>query len=150
MADAIKMMLEQNRGCDVTTRIVRSDGWPGYVRCVGVPVVEQGIFKGFLGIGIDVTQNELLTQELRREQAYLTEAQSLTHIGSWATNFHTRQQFHLSDEIFRLHGFDPRNGPVALERFYDTLHPEGAPAVMATLENAIRTRADYEIREYRI
>jgi PAS domain S-box-containing protein len=150
MAEAIKMMLEQNRGCDVTTRIVRSDGGPGYVRCVGVPVVEQGIFKGFLGIGIDVTQNELLTQELRREQAYLAEAQSLAHIGSWATNFHTRQQFHLSDEIFRLHGFDPRKGPIALERFYDTLHPEDAPAVMATLENAIRTKTDYEIREYRI
>ena len=150
MAEAIKMMLEQNRGCDVTTRIVRSGGGPGYVRCVGVPIVEQGIFKGFLGIGIDVTQHELLTQELRREQAYLAEAQSLAHIGSWATNFHTRQQFHLSDEIFRIHGFNPRQGPIPLERFWATLHPEDEPGVRATLENAIRTGTDYDIPEFRI
>jgi PAS domain S-box-containing protein len=150
MADAIKMMMEQKRGFDETTRIVRANGEAGYVRCVGVPVVEQGTFKRFLGIAIDVTEHELLTQELRREQAYLAEAQSLAHIGSWVTNFHTKQIFHLSDEVFRLHGFDPSNGPIALERFYDTIHPEDEPVVMATLENAIRTRMDYEIPEFRI
>lgn len=150
MAAAIKIMHEQNRGCDVTTRIVRSDGGAGYVRCVGVPVVGQGNFKGFLGVGIDVTQHELLTQELRREQAYLAEAQSLAHIGSWATNFHTRQQFHLSDEIFRIHGFNPRQGPIPLERFWATLHPEDEPVVRAILESAIRTESDYDIPEFRI
>ena len=91
-----------------------------------------------------------MTQELRQQQAYLAEAQSLTHIGSWATNFDTGQILHLSDEVFRLHGFDPKQGPIPLERFYDTLHPEDKPAVMATLENAIRTRTDYDIREFRI
>ena len=150
MAQAVKMMHEQNRGCDVTTRIVRSGGGLGYVRCVGVPVVEQGNFKGFLGIGMDVTAQELLTQELRREQAYLAEAQSLANIGSWATNFHTSQQFHLSDEIFRIHGFDPRQGPIPLERFWATLHPEDEPMVRATLENAIRAGTDYDIPEFRI
>ncbi|HET6179275.1 MAG TPA: PAS domain-containing protein, partial [Candidatus Sulfotelmatobacter sp.] len=102
MADAIKMMLDHKRGCDVTTRITRSDGEVRYVRCVGVPVVEQGEFKGFLGVGIDITEHELLTQELRREQAYLAEAQSLTHAGSWACNLVSRQIFHSSDENARL------------------------------------------------
>jgi len=73
MADAIKMMLEQNRGCDVTTRIVRPDGELRYVRCVGVPVVEQGVFKGFLGVGMDVTEQEQLTEELRRSAHDLRE-----------------------------------------------------------------------------
>ncbi len=73
MADAIKMMLEQNRGCDVTTRIVRPDGEQRYVRCVGVPVVEQGVFKGFLGVGMDVTEQEQLTEELRRSAQDLRE-----------------------------------------------------------------------------
>jgi PAS domain S-box-containing protein len=150
MADAIKMMLEQKRRCDLTTRIVRPNGKAGYVRCVGVPVIEQGIFKRFLGIAIDVTEHELLTQELRREKAYLAEAQSLTHTGSWVTNFETGQIFHLSDEVFRLHGFDPRQGPVPLERFYETIHPEDKLVVMAAIKNAIRTRTDYDLREYRI
>ena len=107
MADAIKMMLEQKRGFDVTTRIVRPDGDVGYVRCVGVPVVEQGVFKGFLGTGMDVTEQELLTQELRREQVYLTDAQSMAHIGSWAYNLVTRKLLHSSDENARLYGLIP-------------------------------------------
>jgi PAS domain S-box-containing protein len=150
MADAIKMMLDDKHGCDVTTRITPSNSEVRYVRCVGIPILEQGKFKGFLGVAMDVTGHELLTQELRREQAYLAEAQSLTHVGSWATNFDTGQIFHVSDETVRLHGFDPRHRPIALERFYDTLHPEDKPAVMATLKNAILTKTDYDIRQFRI
>jgi PAS domain S-box-containing protein len=150
MADAIKMMRDRKCGCDVTTRITRSYNEVRYVRCVGIPVVEEGEFKGFLGVAMDITGHELLTQELRREQAYLAEAQSLTHIGSWATNFDTGQIFHVSDETVRLHGFDPRQGSIPLERFYDTLHPEDKQAVMATLKNAILTKTDYDIRQFRI
>jgi PAS domain S-box-containing protein len=87
MAETIRMMHEQRCGCDVTKRIVRPDGEVRYVRCVGVPVFEDGVFKAFHGTTIDVTEHERLTQELRRERAYLTEAQSLTYIGSWAANF---------------------------------------------------------------
>ncbi len=150
MAETIRAMHEQRSGCDVTHRIVRPDGEVRYVRCVGVPVVEDGVFKAFHGTTIDVTEHELLTQELRREQAYLAEAQSLTHIGSWATNFATGQNFHISDETARLHGFDPRQGPIPLERFWATVYREDEPAVRATLENAIRTGTDYDIREFRI
>src|SRR4029077_7289600 len=76
--------------------------------------------------------------------------QSLAHIGSWAANFATMQNFHLSDETFRIHGFNPRQGPTPLERFWATLHPEDEPVVRATVENAIRTGTDYDIREFRI
>ena len=150
MAQTIKRMQEEHSGFDQIERIVRPDGQLRYVRAVAVPVVEQDVFKGFIGTTMDVTEQEMLTQELRREQAYLAEAQSLTHIGSWATNFHTRQMFHLSDETFRLHGFDPKDSPIPLERFFDTIHPEDRLAVTATLEHAIHTRTDYDIREFRV
>src|SRR5580700_11360019 len=85
----MKKLHEEHCGCDVTNRIVRPDGEIRYVRCVGIPVVEDGVFKGYRGTTMDVTEQELLTQELRREQAYLAEAQRLTHTGSWAANFVT-------------------------------------------------------------
>jgi len=150
MAETIKRMQEEHRGFDQIERIIRPDGQLRYIRAVAVPVIEQGLFKGFIGTTMDVTEQELLTRELRREQAYLAEAQSLTHIGSWATNFYTKQMFHLSDETFRLHGFDPRNGPIPLERFFETIHPEDRAGVTATLEQAIHTRTDYDIREFRV
>src|SRR6201998_1899222 len=84
MAETIGVMHEQRCGCDVTKRIVRPDGEVRYVRCVGVPVFEGGVFTAFHGTTMDVTEHELLTQELRRERAYLTEAQSLPHTCSWS------------------------------------------------------------------
>jgi PAS domain S-box-containing protein len=149
MKQEIQRILADHRGFDFTKRIVRPDGEIRHVRCVGVPLVEHGVFKGFLGTGMDVTEHELLTQELRREQAYLTEAQSLTHIGSWACNFVTGQIFHLSDEVFRLYGFDPSEGPVPFERLYKATHPEDEPALRENFYGAIHARRDYDL-EYRI
>jgi PAS domain S-box-containing protein len=150
IAETIKRMQEEHCGFDQIERIIRPDGQLRYIRAVAVPVLEQGVFTGFVGTTMDVTEQELLTQELRREKAYLAEAQSLTHVGSWATNFHTRQMFHLSDEVYRLHGFEPNQGPSALEGFWNTIHPEDEPVVRTTIENAIRTRADYDILEFRV
>jgi PAS domain S-box-containing protein len=150
MSETIRRMQEEHCGFDQTERIIRPDGQLRYIRAVAVPVFEKRVFKGFVGTTIDVTEQELLTQELRREKAYLAEAQSLTHIGSWATNFHTKQMFHLSDEVYRLHGFEPSQGPSALEGFWNTIHPEDEMVVRTTLENAIRTRTDYDIPEFRV
>ncbi len=145
----MKKLHEEHCGCDVTNRIVRPDGEIRYVRCVGIPVVENAVFKGYRGTTMDVTEQELLTQELRREQAYLAEAQRLTHTGSWAANFVTGQNVHLSDETVRMHGFDLSEEAIPFERFFNTVLTEDQPAVRAALENATRTGTDYDI-EYRI
>src|SRR5580692_10405847 len=150
MAETIKRMQEEHCGFDQIERIIRPDGQLRYVRAVAVPVLEQGVFKGFVGTTMDVTEQELLTRELRREKAYLAEAQSLTHAGSWACNFHTKQMFHLSDEVYRLHGFEPDQGYLVLDRFWDTIHPEDAPFVKTTLEDAMREGTDFYLDEYRI
>ncbi|HXC97591.1 MAG TPA: PAS domain-containing protein, partial [Edaphobacter sp.] len=150
MAETIKTLHEQRCGCDVTKRIVRPDGEIRYVRCVGIPVVEDGVFQGFRGTTIDVTAQELLTQELRREQAYLAEAQSLAHIGSWASNLETGEVHHRSDETARLHGFDPKEGLIPLERYFDTLHPDDKADVRSAIEDAVREGVDYDIQGFRI
>jgi PAS domain S-box-containing protein len=145
----MKKLHEEHCGCDVTNRIVRPDGEIRYVRCVGIPVVEDGVFKGYRGTTIDVTEQELLTQQLRREQAYLAEAQSLTHAGSWACNFVTGQIFHLSDEALRIYGYDPSQRPVPFERLYRATYPEDEPALREKFYGAIQASRDYDV-EYRI
>jgi len=145
----LKKLHEEHCGCDVTNRIVRPDGEIRYVRCVGIPVVEDGVFKGYRGTTIDVTEHELLTQEFRREQAYLAEGQSLTHAGSWACNLVKRQIVHSSDENARLYGFDPSQGPIPFDHYYNTILAEDESAISAKLGNAIREGADYDV-EFRI
>jgi PAS domain S-box-containing protein len=150
MANTIKRMQAERSGCDVKKRVVRLDGEQRYIRCVGIPVLEGEVLKGFLGTAIDVTEQELLTQELRREQAYLTDSQSMAHIGGWAYNLVTHKLLHSSDANARLYGFDPSQGPIPTERFFDTILAEDEPRVTATLDNAARTGTDFYLHEYRI
>ncbi len=150
MEETIRAMHEQRTGCDVTHRIVRPDGEVRHVRCVGVPVFEDGVFKAFHGTTIDVTEHALLTEELRRERAYLTDAQSMAHIGSWVYNVLTNKVLYSSDENARLYGFDLSQGSISAKRFFDTQHAEDAPRVNATLERAVREGTDFYLDEYRI
>jgi PAS domain S-box-containing protein len=66
-------MLADHRAFDFTKRVVRPDGEIRYVRCVGVPVTQGEIFQGFVGTGIDVTEQELLEQERQRLRQLETE-----------------------------------------------------------------------------
>jgi len=66
MAQTIKTMCAERCGCDVKKRIIHPDGELRYIRCVGIPVVEGEILKGFLGTAMDVTEQEMLIQESER------------------------------------------------------------------------------------
>ncbi|MDT7634819.1 MAG: hypothetical protein QOI50_6749 [Pseudonocardiales bacterium] len=73
-------------------------------------------------------QNELerkvaeRTAELRRSEAYLSEALRLTHTGIAAMDGATGEVIHSSDEHSRLYGFDPDHGVPSLEEFRRRVH----------------------------
>jgi PAS domain S-box-containing protein len=148
MAQTIKTMVTDRCGCDVKKLIVRPDGEQRYIRCVGIPVVEGEILKGFLGTAMDITEQELLTQELERRQAYLSEAQKLTHTGSWAWRVSDRSAVHISGELYRIYGIDPAQG-ATWENRIERIHPDDRNRWRDTIERAIRERSDYDM-EFRI
>jgi PAS domain S-box-containing protein len=149
MADTIKRMNAERTGCDVKKRIVRPDGVQRYIRCVGIPVVEGEVLKGFLGTAIDITEQELLTLELERRQAHLAEAQKLTHTGSWAWRLPDRKTLHLSEEWYRIYGFDPKEGAPTWDEYLDRVHPDDRLKRKAIIERAIVDKADFDL-EFRI
>ncbi len=149
MANTIKRMCAERVGCDEKKRIVRPDGELRYIRCVGIPVVEGGVLKGFLGTAMDVTEQELLTQELERQQAYLSEAQKLTHTASWAWYLPDRKVVHLSEEWYRIYGFDPDEREPTWKEVVECIHPEDRLRWMGEVERAIAEKADYD-HEFRI
>src|SRR3989475_5522141 len=64
----MQTMLTDHHGFDFTKRIVRPDGTIRHVRCVGVPAAHG---EGFVGTGIDVTEQEQLTAALRKSEVEL-------------------------------------------------------------------------------
>src|SRR3989449_5873963 len=72
VAQEIQKMLADHHGFDFTKRIVRPDGTIRHVRCVGVPAAHgEGEGEGFVGTGIDVTEQEQLTAALRKSEGEL-------------------------------------------------------------------------------
>jgi signal transduction histidine kinase/PAS domain-containing protein len=88
------------------------------------------------------------TAELRRSEAYLAEAQRLTHTGSFAIDVSTRDVSHSSDEHSRLYGFDPGQGIPSLDAFLQRIHPQDRARCTEALERGIRevTSVDVEYR----
>jgi PAS domain S-box-containing protein len=64
VAQEIHRMLADHRGFDFTKRVARRDGSIRHVRCVGTPATGGGMFQGFVGTAIDVTEHEELTKAL--------------------------------------------------------------------------------------
>ena len=123
MASLMKRMLSDDSGFDVTKRIVRAGGEVRYVRCVGTPISGKEASKR-IGVGIDVTEHEVLTQELRRREAYLAEAQRLGHVGSWVLVFEPIGAFeYWSDELYRIYGLDPERDAPTLGEYLAYVHP---------------------------
>jgi PAS domain S-box-containing protein len=92
---------------------------------------------------------ELQEEKLRRSEAYLAEAQRLTHTGSWAWRVAGGDALHLSEEWYRIYGFDPEEGMSAWKERLHRIHPEDRVKWQAATDQAIREKSGYEV-EYRI
>jgi len=142
MRSLIKKMVAEALGCDVTKRIVRPDGEIRYIRCVGVPVVEHGTLQRIIGTAMDVTENELLTQELRRREAYLAEAQRLSQTGSFGWRPDSGELV-WSDETYRIFEYD-HAVKTTIDLVVQRVHPEDRPDFLKVIESAAAGATQFE------
>jgi PAS domain S-box-containing protein len=147
MANLIKRILAEASPFDTTKRIVRPDGEVRYIRCVGAPVVENKRLKKFVGTAIDVTGHELLTQELLRREAYLTQAEALSHTGSFGWNPSSGELF-WSDETFSVLGYDQGVTP-SLDLLFRRVHPDDVALVRETQSAASKNEKSFDF-EHRL
>jgi PAS domain S-box-containing protein len=91
------------------------------------------------------SQLTAVNEELRRSERYLAEAQRLTHTGSWAWRVAGGDALHVSEEWYRIYGFDPEEGMSAWEKRLQRLHPEDRAKWQRAVDRAIREKSDYEV-----
>jgi len=89
------------------------------------------------------------TANLRRDEAYLAQAQKLTHTGSWAWDPRTEKALYCSEEMFRIYGLDPRESLPSRDNFRQQIHPEDRDWVKKRFEESLRERVD-TFAEYRV
>ena len=94
----------------------------------------------------DITERKQAEEALRRSEGYLAEAQKLMHTGSWAWRVAGGDAVHLSEEWYRIYGFDPENGPPAFEQLLQRTHPEDRAKLKMAMDRAIDRKSDYEVQ----
>jgi PAS domain S-box-containing protein len=88
-------------------------------------------------------------ESLRRTDGYLAEAQRLSHTGSWASVPARGEIKYLSEECYRVLGFDPHGEQPRYEAFFQRIHLDDQAKVREAVETAGREKAEFEL-DYRI
>jgi PAS domain S-box-containing protein len=86
---------------------------------------------------------------LRQSEAYLAEAQRLSHTGSWAWAPATGEIGYFSEECFTVLGFDPHEELPRLETFFQRIYPDDRAGTVEQFEKARRENTEFEL-DYRI
>jgi PAS domain S-box-containing protein len=87
--------------------------------------------------------------ELQRRETYLTEAQKLSHTGSWAWSADTGEMRYWSEECYRVLGFEPHGGQPRFETLVRRTHPDDQAKAREIAERAEREKLEFEL-DYRI
>jgi formate hydrogenlyase transcriptional activator len=96
---------------------------------------------------MDVTERKLAEEAIRRSEAYLAEAQRISHTGSFGCKASSGEMF-WSEETFRIFGYD-RGAKPAVEAILKRVHPDDKAMVQGQIDSATSQGKDCNL-EYRL
>ena len=148
---------------DVTHRLSMPDGSVKFVDVLSHALKDAAGNLEIVGALMDVTENTLLyrdlaereailverTEALRRSEAYLAEAERLSHTGTWALNRRVKEIVYWSEESYRIYGLDPLQGLPTRDAMWQRVHPDDRGRLYEEVQEAVRQKRDYVV-EFRI
>ena len=148
---------------DVTHRLLMPDGSVKFVHVLSHALKDAAGNLEIVGALMDVTENTLLyrdlaerearlverTKALSRSEAYLAEAQRLSHTGTLVLNTTANQYLYWSDESYQIWALDPLKGLPSRETVWQRFHPDDRDRMWQEVHEALRQKKDYS-GEFRI
>src|SRR6266853_3864792 len=147
-ADAFFHAIQTGESYENLQRVRRVDGEYRWHHVRAEPLRDrEGRIIEWYGLSVDIDEGQKIEERLRRSEAYLAEAQRLTHTATVAYNATEIRYF--SDEAFRLFGFDPLQGLPSREAVWRRIHPGDVDTVNEKVEHALRERRSFQ-NEFRL
>jgi PAS domain S-box-containing protein len=126
---------------EAETRVRRADGAYRWFLHRKVALRDKfGKIVKWYGSSIDIEDRRQAEDALRRSEAYLAEAQQLSHTGSFGWNPSTGEIF-WSEETYRITGYDRSLKP-ALDLVFQRVHPDDLALVRQTLDRGAQGGTD--------
>ena len=121
--DAISGCIERGEKYRIQHRVQWPDGTLRWLLEQGdVTRLADGTPTHMLGVVQDVTVHKEVSEQLRINQARLTNAQRIAHLGNWDLDL-ASNRLHCSEQIYAILDIDPAV-QIDLDRFYASVHPD--------------------------
>jgi PAS domain S-box-containing protein len=130
-------------------RLLMPDGSVKYVHALARATIDASGSIEFVGAITDVTAAREAEQKLRRSEAYLAEAQHLSHTGSWSWDLRSGDFLYRSIEEYRLFGFDPKEA-VSRKDVESRIPPEDLERLREIVRQAVQERGGQFEFDFRI
>jgi PAS domain S-box-containing protein len=115
---------------------------------VGGALFEKSGNEGVI-FALDLTERKRAEEALRRDEAWLAQAQRLSHTGTWVSDGTTSAILYWSEECYRIWGFDQAQGLPSREDMWGRIHPDDRERLWGQVQEAIREHRDF-FGEFRI
>src|SRR6266481_482109 len=141
-ASAFYHAIQTGTSYQVVHRLRRADGEFRWYQVRGEPLRDrQGRIIQWYGLSVDIDEAKKAEDRLRRSEAYLAEAQRLSHTGSAVYN--ETEIVSWSEEASRIYGFDPLQGIPSREAVWQRIHPDDVDRVNENIERGVREKRSF-------
>jgi PAS domain S-box-containing protein len=130
---------------DIEHRLLMPTGGIKHIHTLARALKNSSGGLEYVGAVTDVTAARQAEEALRRSESYLAEAQRLTHTGSGAWSVPGWDALYLSEEWYRIYGFDPNQGLSAWKDRLPRMHPDDKAKVQEAKDRATSEKSDYEV-----
>ena len=145
----------------IETELLSSGRWEGELsqtRKDGTQVVvaarwsvkrdDQGVPVAILVTSNDITERKQAEEKLRLSEAYLAEAQTLSHTGSWAFDITGDKVVYASEECVRIFGCESEGALPTREAVFRRIHQDDSESVNRNFQKSVCEKVDtsYEFR----
>jgi len=147
LKDVLKRAAQGGSNFDCEHRLVMPDGSIKYLHDLAHCIRDEAGNDEIVGAIMDITERKVAEEAIRRSEAYLAEAQRISHTGSFGCKASSDEMF-WSEETFRIFEYD-RGAKPAVEAILKRVHPDDKAMVQAQISHATSQGKDCNL-DYRL